>query len=429
MVDPQHKQIYIMTLGAGVKSPSHTKYIQNFCEFWKTCRKKRIPEYLIWKFPSDDVVLSVYIIDCCFLRDKLNVFSTVRLKLRSIDYVAQLCGIQQSWSDNPALWTLTNFCKRRFPGKGSDTLPVGAKLVIQIINYVLNKYVYYGIQLNSDARDLKNKWLIWDVIWQDPKRLYWYLWSMSILTVGVTGLRGAECYENPDKQYNGYGLLLTDITFYWKNMYTTGIYKSNQFSLAYDSLHHVRIRLRHSKSGTINKSVYLRIGRTNNPIEPAVILLFIYHLQKRELKKLYKFNLTGRYLFQPSKGSFKLDKIKRDWKRIISELGFIDGNRFRFHGLRKGFATRLQQVGITMSLIAFAGRWKLQAAIYRYLIHNQAQLLPLAKAYLYGKSVNGECLDLDHAEVDLSEQYSKGIVSIDFDLLKQFDKSCADPNL
>ncbi len=88
----------------------------------------------------------------------------------------------------------------------------------------------------------------------------------------------------------------------------------------------------------------------------------------------------------------------------------IDGDKYRFHGLRKGFATRLQQVGIPMSLIAFAGRWKLQAAIYRYLLHNQAQLIPLTKMYLYGKSVNGQILDLDLAELNLSDQYTKGVI-------------------
>ncbi len=69
------------------------------------------------------------------------------------------------------------------------------------------------------------------------------------------------------------------------------------------------------------------------------------------------------------------------------------------------------------------------AAIYRYLLHNQAQLIPLTKMYLYGKSVNDQILDLDLAELNLSDQYTKGTITMDFDLLQNFDDRSCNPNL
>ncbi len=71
----------------------------------------------------------------------------------------------------------------------------------------------------------------------------------------------------------------------------------------------------------------------------------------------------------------------------------------------------------------------MQAAIYRYLIHNQAQLLPLAKLYWYGKVVSGQKLDLDQAEFDLAKEYGKGKVHFDFNVMKQFDENISDANI
>ena len=70
-----------------------------------------------------------------------------------------------------------------------------------------------------------------------------------------------------------------------------------------------------------------------------------------------------------------------------------------------------------MSLIAFAGRWKLKAAIGRYLIHTQRELLQIARLFLYGKALNAE------TEVDLDEDERQIIVGL-HESQQQLDQEC-----
>ena len=107
------------------------------------------------------------------------------------------------------------------------------------------------------------------------------------------------------------------------------------------------------------------------------------------------------FLFRVGKKPLYLQQIKKKWARTILDIGLLEPHRYRLHGGRKGFATTLLNNGVPMSLIAFAGRWKLHAAIYRYLIHTQKDLLPLAKMYLYGKQKKSEMIDMDETEIDL----------------------------
>ena len=69
-----------------------------------------------------------------------------------------------------------------------------------------------------------------------------------------------------------------------------------------------------------------------------------------------------------------LQGIKKLLKSLVIEMGFMEPGRMRLHGTRKGFATTLLQRGMALSLIAFAGLWQLQAAIYRYFVHSQKDL-------------------------------------------------------
>ena len=61
-----------------------------------------------------------------------------------------------------------------------------------------------------------------------------------------------------------------------------------------------------------------------------------------------------------------------------------------------------------MSLIAFAGRWKLEAAIYKYFIHSQKDLLGIVGKYLYGVQTNNEQHDWDESEINIVQQMRKG---------------------
>eukprot|EP01084_Bolivina_argentea_P148331 259354_1 len=157
-VNPIYKNNLFVMLNGGVKLTSDGTYIGCWCEFWRTMRRLKIPDKLVWTFPISDTLLQIYIVDCVMVRQKLNCHGTVRLKMRSIDYVAQLCGMKQSWSDNPSIWALMQYAKKRRPGKGSDTLPVTSDMIILIVRFILENKVFYNLTLTEAESKLKFKW-------------------------------------------------------------------------------------------------------------------------------------------------------------------------------------------------------------------------------------------------------------------------------
>eukprot|EP01083_Nonionella_stella_P305178 1063723_1 len=84
----------------------------------------------------------------------------------------------------------------------------------------------------------------------------------------------------------------------------------------------------------------------------------------------------------------QLSAVKKSWMGVIEEIGFLEPERHRFHGIRKGWATRLRRCGIALSIVAYGGRWKLLGAIYAYVLHGQAELLPLAGVYRDGNELS-----------------------------------------
>ena len=67
-------------------------------------------------------------------------------------------------------------------------------------------------------------------------------------------------------------------------------------------------------------------------------------------------------------------------KHVVHEMHFLEPNRLRLHDIRN----TLLNNGLPMSLVAFAGLWKLQPSIYRYFVHLQQDLLQIVHVYLYG---------------------------------------------
>lgn len=239
-----------------------------------------VSDELVFTFPTRDTLLLIYIIDCALVRKRKNVWETVRGKLRAIDYIAQLCNIKQSWSDNPALYAATQYVKRRNPGQGSDTLPVSASLMKQIVSYILTNKVYHGLDLSMEEQELARRWFSFRRIWMDKSRVWWYMFAISIMVMCVLGLRGAECYQNAEPEYEGYGLCLDDITIHWQIGKNGKIYASNRYSEATEYVHHVEVRIKNTKTGCVGQSTYLRVGRTHELIEPALLLHHIYHLRE-----------------------------------------------------------------------------------------------------------------------------------------------------
>lgn len=411
-----YKQVMYTMLSGGIKASSHGKYMQNYLEFWRTMRRLGISDELVFAFPIEDTILQIYIINCCIIRKRKNVYGTIRGKLRAIDYIAQLAGKKQSWSENPALFAMIAHVKKRNPNKGSDTLPITASVLVQVIEYIMATKVYADLQLSADKASKARRWLSFDDIWLCSEKLRWYVYAISVLTLGVLGLRGAECYENSDKQYEGYGLYVGDVTTFWRNPHTKTVYESNEYSEAVEHIHHVRFELRNSKTACVGSSVFLRMGRTHRRIDPAIL---VYHVQQLQLRRLNDAKSKSRqhfYLFAVPGHDFTLRAIKVIWKQLFVTMQFLEAERYRLHGSRKGFATTLLQNGAAMSLIAFAGMWKLHAAIYRYLIHTQEDLLQIAFLYLYGSRKSTKVIDLDESEYGIVRDLHKNqhVISKEF---------------
>ena len=132
--DPLWKQVPLVyrtemytMMGGGVRDSSHTTYTKGFLEFWRTMYRMGFDDDLIFGFPLKDAVLQMYIINCSRIRDPPNCYNTIRNKLRAIDYIAQLSGVYQSWSENPSLDSIIKYCKKRNKSKGSDSPPIHSR--------------------------------------------------------------------------------------------------------------------------------------------------------------------------------------------------------------------------------------------------------------------------------------------------------------
>ena len=411
---PLYKKLLFLMLSGGVKVSSHGSYVKGFLEFWRTMRRLGIPDSMVWTFPVRDALLQVYIINCALVRAKPNVYGTIRAKLRGIDYVVQLTGKHQNWSKNPALSTMIDYCKKRNPNKGSDTLPISGSMMLQLVGHIMIQKVFAGLKLTAEQSAQALKWFSFDLIWHNKQRMWWYVFALSILVLGCLGLRGAELYENDDKKlYDGYGLYLSDVDVMARNPYTNRIYECDNTFTNPDDIYYASFRLRNSKTGTVGNDEFLAMGRTHKRIDPVLLVHHLITVQKKVIRP----KGDKVFLFSLPKMNLKLRNVKKKLKKVIvDEMQYMEGEKYRLHGTRKGFATTLQRAGLPMSLIAFAGRWKLEAAIYQYLIHSQKDLLCIVSKYLYGVQVNNDQHDWDESEINIVQQMRKGQLELQPDM-------------
>ena len=106
-----------MMLERGIKASTTEKYMDNFQEFANTMHRRRVPKSFYLQFPTPDFCLVLYGIDCGVMREnaitgKPNAWNTIRNKYASIDHVNKLACTPTSWSQNPALCQIIDYCKR-----------------------------------------------------------------------------------------------------------------------------------------------------------------------------------------------------------------------------------------------------------------------------------------------------------------------------
>jgi len=411
----------------GISSGTWKKYTSGMVDYWKTMRKLNIPDVTALFFPTHDTLLQIYLIDCAKIREKKNCWDTCRGKLRAIDFWAQLAGITQDWTKNSSLFTTKHYLSRKHPGKGSDTLPVTADVLRNVLGATLRECVYTDIT-SGQRKDTATRWKYSPKVVNTEAARRWYVWTMGMLCQTIIGLRGAECFEYEDKKhYLGYGIQLRDVTAIWASASTQKLTEKPSGKAKDWKLHHLRIELRHTKCGRTNNNALLRIGRTYRSLDPAVLIYELKELQRSGWHGLHSPKGPLDYLFTLTPRDLHLGKAKKRWKKRVAAVIQIQPERYRFHGTRKGFATQLQQNGVDISLIAFAGRWTLAAAIYRYLIHSQAALLPIARWYLYGKQKNKSVCDPNRLEADMVRSMAKGGAPINMSTLETAHHLFKDP--
>ncbi len=401
--------------GAAIASTS-SQYHDRFLHFWRVMRKLNIGDDLTFGFPTDGAVLKVYIYYCSIIDKEdggsKNKWITLRGKLRAIDSVATECGKEQSWSTNPIIAGPVAWVKKFNASDDSDTLPATKTRMLTVVRHTLKEKVRERIRTQRTSFWQKNdsKQDEWRLPNADatPGQRSWFLWTVSVITVWILGLRASECYRCTEEEYKGYGLQMRDLTFYKRHANKLTVMGRGDHT---NLLHHVLIEIRFSKTEPPGKSVFLRLGRTREDIDPAQLLYATYRQQETGWNGKTRQRGGEDYVFETEEVELTKKEAVKRWAKMVAECIPIQPEQYRFHGIRKGFATQLQRVGTSESLIAFAGRWKLKSAIYLYIKHDQSDLLLLAKRMLYGREQNQEVLDWDRDDLNLCMQMAEGRVS------------------
>eukprot|EP01083_Nonionella_stella_P285028 970237_1 len=306
----------------GIKESSHSTYVNNFAEFWRTMRRLKISDKLTWTLPTPDILLRVYIVDCARVRPHPNVWGTIRNKLRSIDYISQLTGCIQSWHENPAIAAQVLHCKKQNVSTRETTLPITATKLWEITVYVLRNKVYNGLILTKAQQRLRQQGLIFSEIWESPHRLAWYVMCLSWVINGTLGLRGAEQYKHHKPEYREYGLHRHHVIFFQKLAH--GRYKRlPNRDINTDLIDHARIEITNAKIGTANRSVFLRLGRTRRDFDPLIMLYRLMRIQTKYLKQ------KSPFIFDTDHHSITLASMKKVWSSILKEMQWLEWWRYR----------------------------------------------------------------------------------------------------
>ena len=109
--------------------------------------------------------------------------------------------------------------------------------------------------------------------------------------------------------------------------------------------------------------------------------------------------------------SLSLQKVKNTWKQVIKSMDVWEKERWRYHGLRKGFATSLQQREIPQGLVAYAGRWNLVASMYQYICYTLEDMLEIAPMMWDRDRETLEFRDLDAWEMETLKDV-KGVMKL-----------------
>eukprot|EP01083_Nonionella_stella_P237671 833541_1 len=146
--------------------------------------------YRILSFPTNDILLAFYMIDCAMMRkDKLgnpNCWQTIRGKLCAIDHFNKLALTPTSWSENPALFNLVDWCKKMRPSDPTRTaLPFTKYHLIKTVEWLTKKILYATSKprvVNVEDEKRKERFLITSL---ELERVFTH-WTLRTILVGTS---------------------------------------------------------------------------------------------------------------------------------------------------------------------------------------------------------------------------------------------------
>ena len=379
---PSHKKLWTEIFDGGVKSSTNNKYIEKYTEFLRTMKRLGFNN-LMWNIPIEVNLIYVYIMDC-ILRKKSNVWDTIRNKLRALDYVNQLCGINSSWSDDFNIQMAKKYVKKNNPSLGSKVVPIRRKELVIVYNHLMYKLLGNFVPfVNISTSGLVKIF--------DKKINYKLSCLVTWMMVSATGgFRIGELVHADNLNNNDYGLMRKDIKFG---------YVDNNNNISFDNkrkdrsnLFIVEFILRNSKTQKKNQSIRVWMGRSKFNIDPILMIFDLYYGQKVVFNNI---NNNSFLFIDQNNIPITIAEMRNLMRKALDEIGLINREHFPPHCLRKSYNITLSRCGVSEGLIAYGGRWTLAQAYFRYAVYSLDDLIGLAKIYWCGDDSKGLMVDID----------------------------------
>ena len=393
-------------LQKGVKDSTGTTYSGNWREYVNTMTRLNfsLDEILVW--PTPDIFLVIYIIDCALVRPKPNVWNTIRNKLAAIDYYNSLALHKTSWSDNPALANLVAYCKKKNASDPNNTaLPFMRVHLIKYVDTIIGNMIdaYDTFRIPRDVNAKINKLIILRELKYHQNFIPLRMVVIATTIMALTGMRVGEVLHKNDLKDHSYGIRLSDLEFLHK------VNINNKYVLIVDNkirndktFHAVRITIRNSKMRNSGQKAYAMIGRSNFRIDPALMIYDLFHCLKSILAVHHPSHWTAKkhsFLIQNGCGKpLSINNYRKMHTILCTDCCFFNIDRIsRPHALRKGFASWCTRIGLPPGFIAYVGRWILPHAYYIYVTYYQQDMIKIAD-YYFNKSAVNAATDLDDKE-------------------------------
>eukprot|EP01083_Nonionella_stella_P287269 977757_1 len=343
---PRYRQGLEKMNDRGIKDSTKDTYWQSMFDFCNTMQRIGFTNDTILTFPTPDILLVFYMIDCAMIRSNSNCWNTIRNKLAAIDHFNKLALTPTSWSDNPALFNLVDHCKKRCSSSIEATaLPFVKSHLIRFVHWVTKHLLY--LNANWNCRRTKKRSRMFLMIDEELDTVKTHLIFRSVLIgvvmMALTGMRLGEAFH-PDKvDRHTYGVRKADIQLFHRKWIDGGSkLVCDNMTKDPSTLHAVRINIQNSKMRNTGQNAFAWIGRSYNQLDPCLMIFDFFHsmglLAARD-PVTFKWKDTS-FLLQTGFGKpITTSRARNVFHDMVHSIGFLNAVRLSLpHGLRKGFA-------------------------------------------------------------------------------------------